>query len=148
MINEKLEVLKRYLAETKETNSKITYNENENIFEVNEGQEYKVLTDEEADQEAETEIKELLWAFNPQFILKHTEFYKESTSREDEAFIKAIKLMQEKLCESANGIIKALIKDLGEFIEDAIDADGRGHFLSWYDGEEIEQDGYYIYRTN
>lgn len=26
--------------------------------------------------------------------------------------------------------------------------DGRGHFLSGYDGKENEQDGYYIYRIN
>jgi hypothetical protein len=34
------------------------------------------------------------------------------------------------------------------FVEEAVSADGRGHFLSSYDGEENEQDGFYIYRIN
>jgi hypothetical protein len=35
-----------------------------------------------------------------------------------------------------------------DFADEAISADGRGHFLSGYDGNENEQDGFYIYRTN
>lgn len=49
---------------------------------------------------------------------------------------------------SANSIVKALINDIDTFVYDAIDADGRGHFLSFYDGREHEQDEFFIYRTN
>jgi hypothetical protein len=43
-----------------------------------------------------------------------------------------------------------MIKDMDDFVDDAIGADGRGHFLSHYDGNEVEdrESGLYIYRTN
>ena len=56
--------------------------------------------------------------------------------------------MQQELCEDANEIVKAIITDINEFIEDAISSDGRGHFLNGYDGTEEELNGFYIYRTN
>jgi hypothetical protein len=56
--------------------------------------------------------------------------------------------MQGELCESANPIIEALIEDMDHFVSDAISSDGRGHFISRYDGEENEEGEFYIYRTN
>lgn len=56
--------------------------------------------------------------------------------------------MQADLCENANPLVMALIDDINDFIYDAIIADGRGHFLSWYDGKEHEQNEFYIYRIN
>lgn len=112
----------------------------ENCFEC--GGEYLVLTDDEADELAAERIKESLWAFNAEFIASHTK------NGLDDAQIEAIRGMQEKLCESANGIIEALIEDVDCFIEDAIRADGRGHFIAHYDSEEGESGEYYIYRTN
>jgi len=42
--------------------------------------------------------------------------------------------------------------DEDDFIEEVISADGRGHTLSSYDGEEgeitFQNEWYYIYRTN
>lgn len=38
--------------------------------------------------------------------------------------------------------------DIDYMTEEAIQADGRGHFISSYDGVEIEQDGFFIYRIN
>jgi hypothetical protein len=42
--------------------------------------------------------------------------------------------------------------DIDSLVEDAISADGRGHFLSSYDGDENEEtvngQTFYIYRTN
>jgi hypothetical protein len=49
-----------------------------------------------------------------------------------------VSAFQEAKCEDANETIAALITDIDEFIEDAICADGRGHFLNGYDGEEYE----------
>lgn len=154
MLNAKYEALKNYLIEAKEaTVEELTedlsavYNDSWETFEVI-GQEYKVYTDEEAYKAAADYIEENLWAFNADFILQYTSVYKETTDREDEAIIKALQKVQESICEDANALVKALISDLDIFIEDAIDADGRGHFLSFYDGEEHESNGFYIFRTN
>jgi hypothetical protein len=150
MLEKKLEALKAYLLESGD----YTAEELEAIEEsgadtltIN-GEEYRILTDDEADAAAREEIENSLWAFNADFILQHSTAYEETTDREDEIIIKALQEMQSKLCESAQPIVKALIKDLDEFTADAIDADGRGHFLSYYDGEENEADGFYIYRLN
>jgi hypothetical protein len=60
--------------------------------------------------------------------------------------------MQAELCEDANELVKAVIRDIDHFVKDAILSDGRGHFLSSYDGEENEIEHkkvmFYIYRTN
>lgn len=125
----------------------ITFNEDTNEFITNSGECYKVFTDKEADDAAKEEITYSLWAFNADFILVHTEFYKESTDKEDAAFIDALHDMQARLCEAANAIVRALIVNINEFVYDAIDADGRGHFISWYDGEENESNGLFIYRS-
>ena len=118
----------------------------DNTFESESGEEYMVLTDEEADNEAENSIRESLWAFNADFILEHTNFYHNSTEEKDRIFINSVKVMQNTLCENANSLVYAMIEDLDIFIDDAIEADGRGHFISMYDGEENEQNGFYIYR--
>lgn len=151
----KLEALKTYLIdmnyataeELEAATVENTFNDSYETFEII-GNEYKVLTDEEADEAAKNEIYNSLWAFNADFILRHTAFYEDSSQREDDEFIKALKQLQGSICESANAIVKALIIDLEDFADDAIEADGRGHFLSYYDGREHEQDEFYIYRTN
>ena len=151
----KLETLKTYLLEMGHANPEeledLTvencFNDSYNTFEVI-GNEYKVLTDEEADETAKDEILNSLWAFRAEFVLHHTAFYEDSTHTEDQAFIEALQDLQGRIAESATPIVKALIKDLDEFASDAIDADGRGHFISWYDGREHEQNDLFIYRTN
>lgn len=154
MLNSKYEALKKYLVESGEaTLEELTedvsavYNESWKTFEII-GHEYKVLTDEEADETAADYIKESLWAFNAEFILEHSKVYKDTIGHEYEEIIEALRMMQEKLCESANALVKALISDMDSFIDDAIEADGRGNFLSSWDGEEHESGDFYIYRTN
>ncbi len=98
-----------------------------------------VADDEEAYRLAEDYIKDTLWAFNAEFIAAHT-----GKDLSDKA-IKAIGKMQEALCEDANPLVEAMISDLDEFIEDAIEADGRGHFVNTYDGEEYMSGDYFIY---
>lgn len=105
-------------------------------------EEYKVLTDEEAYQATREYIEESLWAFKASFIASHCK-----TVLSDKS-IKAIAKMQEELCEDANEIVKALIEDMDRFVDDAIDTDGRGQFLSSYDSEEYERDNFFIYRQN
>ena len=109
----------------------------EDTFEA-EGNEYLVLTDEEADQRAEDYIRDSAWAFLPGFIADHC-------PRGINADI--ISIIQTKY-EDANEPILEMIECFDEFVNDAISGDGRGHFLSTYDGEEAELGEYFIYRTN
>ena len=109
------------------------------------GGEYLVLTDEEADEEAKKEIKESLWAFNAIFILNECNM--ENYNKVE----KSLTAMQKACCEDCNDFILALIEGscgLDKFVDDAIGFDGRGHFISGYDGEEVDAEGeYYIYRV-
>lgn len=102
---------------------------------------YLVLTDEEADEKAKDYILDSLWAFNHSFLRSHSEAIDAIPEKEFTA-------MQSKLCEGFNAAVKAMIDDLEHFVEDAIRCDGRGHFMSSYDGEELEEGGFYIYRIN
>ena len=140
-IKEKIAALQEFTSET------VKYNADMNEFETGSAT-YKVFTDEEADKAAAEEIKNSLWAFIPQFILEHTKVYRNLTNSEQKTFCDALGEMQAKLCESANPLVEALIEDIEEFIYDAIAADGRGHFIAWYDFEENEQDDFYIYRVD
>jgi hypothetical protein len=110
-----------------------------------EDNDYLVLTDEEATEKAEELIGESLWAFNKSFLNCHSEAISEIPDKDFEA-------MQGKLCESFNKAVKAMIDDYDHFLEDAINCDGRGHFIASYDSEEneekINQTYYYIYRLN
>jgi len=103
-------------------------------------EEYLVLTDEEADEACKEYVKDSVWAFNASFIIQHSDLPWEAEEM--------IKGFQESKCEDANETILALITDFDEFVEDAISADGRGHFLSGYDGDEVEDGDYFIYRVN
>ena len=106
--------------------------------------EWAVGTDEQADEATKTDIEEGVWSFNADFILSHS-----SVENYNDRVLESIKSTQEKLCEGANGLLKAMIKDFDKFVKDAISLDGRGHFLSGYDGDENEHevDGtyYFIY---
>jgi hypothetical protein len=110
------------------------------------GMEIAIGDDEEADRAASDYIKESLWSFNPTFILSH------SRVACSDKLQKAMVHLQKELCEEANPLVEALIKDLDHFVSDAISADGRGMFLSQYDNEEqeIDIDGvtYFYYRLN
>jgi hypothetical protein len=102
------------------------------------GETYLVCTDGEAEERAGDYIKESLWAFNTGFIIYHSSLPYDATDM--------VSAFQEAKCEGANETIAALITDMDEFVEDAICADGRGHFLNGYDGEEYESHGFYIYQ--
>jgi len=100
-------------------------------------QEYLMLTDEEADQRAKEYIKDSVWAFVPSFLASHTGIDEE-----------IIKHLQDK-CESANDALLNSINDIDSFIGDAIGCDGRGHFMSSYDGHEHDlNNNLFLYRIN
>lgn len=150
-ISEKLEALKAHLIEnenfTEEEAEELTYEERRECFTCG-SWEYKVFTDEEADKATRESILESLWAFRAEFILHHTAFYQNSTETEDHEFCKALEGLQGSICEGANAIVRALIEDIDKFVDDAIGADGRGNFLSTYDGDEIELGEFFAYRIN
>ena len=112
------------------------------------GANYAVLTEEQADERAKEEILNSLWAFNADFIIRHCKNYDDMDCYEFNSAVESLRHAQENCCENANGLVFALIDDMDEFVEDAIDADGRGNFISRYDGVENEQDGFYIYRVD
>ncbi len=101
---------------------------------------YMVKTDEEADEAAREYILDSVWAFRPGFLVY---YMPEGVSEE------VIQAVQGSRCNAA---LLAMIEDQDHFVSEAISADGRGHFLSTYDGEENEQkvgdNWYFIYRVN
>lgn len=109
--------------------------------------EFRVLTDEEANEACADYVKDSLWAFNASFILEECGL--------DFSGEESLKAMQNKACENANDFILSLVEKtcgLESFVDAAVSADGRGHFLSGYDGNEneVKVNGkyWYVYRIN
>lgn len=108
------------------------------------GRSYSIGTDAEADAAILEYVRDSVWAFNADFIVEQCDLpYELSECLSGYAADK---------CESANEALLALVErctTLESFAKAAAQADGRGHFLSGYDGEEIEvtADGetFYIY---
>lgn len=102
------------------------------------GDEYLVLTDEEASDQCYDRISDSLWSFKTHFLSSETGF--------DETIFEALKPQ----CEDANDAIKSLVNGscgLYDLVQSAISCDGRGHFLATYDGDEIEvSNGFFLYR--
>lgn len=102
------------------------------------GEDYLIVTDDEADEACKENIEECLWAFNANFL--------EGETGIDAKVFEAL----QPQCESANDAIRSIIDGscgIDEFVESAVSADGRGHFLNSYDGEERElgtENGYYF----
>lgn len=113
------------------------------------GEEWAVGTDAEADKAAASAIEDSLWAFNASFIISHCEL--------PDALESAVQTWQQERCEGCNDDVRQMVESakggLDLFIENAVSADGRGHFLSGYDGDEVELTGsdgerLYAYRLN
>ena len=137
-MDNKIKTLAEYLGVSAEN----LRDNGDNYFQVVDGMEYLVLTDGEADEKTQEYIEDSLWAFNSEFILETCGLDSNSNA------IDSLRKMQENSCEGCNDFIRALVDGtcgIDAFVEAAILADGRGHFLSTYDGEEGEQDGYFIY---
>ena len=137
MTTEKIDALCAFLG----TDADITATSwDEDTFDTDEG-EFLVLTDEEADDRVAAYIADSLWAFRPEFLANFLDM-------DWDCAITVIKALAEKY-EDANPTLHKLVGDrFDELCEEAIRADGRGHFLASYDGGENEQDGLFIYRTN
>ena len=110
---------------------------------------YLVLTDSEATEKTKEYIREMLWAFKSDFIMEYLNSDVELSDKQYNDTQKAIEEMQKSLCENANEIIYSLISNnYDDFVETAIETDGRGHFLAGYDGDELETENYFVYRNN
>lgn len=104
---------------------------------------YLVLNPEEATAKANELIKDSLWAFRADFLIRFLGL------NDNPRTIDAFQNMQEQLREEANPLIEAMLGDkFDAFCKEAILADGRGHFISNYDGKEEASRGYFIYRIN
>lgn len=103
--------------------------------------EWIIASDELASKKVKDFIKDSLWAFKTSFL--------SSMTGHDEEEIKLF------ASEFENDTLIKIVEyscGLENFVNEAIKADGRGHFLSTYDGVEVElktDDGvYYLYRLN
>lgn len=104
--------------------------------------EYAIGTDLESDEACREAILESLWAFNADFLAPYTVL----TAAEIEA-------CRGDRCEDFNPAAIALVGDqLDDLVDDAIGLDGRGRFLSNYDGDETEisiaDEQLFVYRIN
>jgi hypothetical protein len=105
--------------------------------------------DDTADRAAKADALGSLWAFQTSFLRRYVPMLNLDGQR-GERTRKAFDKMREELCEDANDLVEAMIGDrIDEMLTDAIRADGRGHFLAGYDGDEHDApDGGYFYRVN
>lgn len=117
---------------------------------------FAIGDDDEATKAAVAYIRDSAWAFKASFICSECNLPSELEE--------AIEAWQSRECESCNEAIVSMIEShcgmegSHSFSESAIRADGRGHFLSPYDGEENEESvpdteeleggTFYIYRLN
>lgn len=100
------------------------------LYEVD-GMEYAVGTEAQAEKAARAYILDSLWAFNTNYIARYAGL--------DERAEKAVRKMQEDMSEDANDIVRKLIgSKINAFVKEDIRADGLGHFLSPYDGREVD----------
>lgn len=141
--NAKLEALASFLGcEIEELNQTKWGHYGLDSFELG-SKEYAIGTDSEADSACAEYITDSAWAFGAEFIVSECGLPYQ--------LAEPIQAWQEKECESANdGIVSLIEKTCGmdSFLESAISADGRGHFLSSYDGEENQEGEFFIYRVN
>ena len=109
-----------------------------------EGGEWVVCTDDEADTAVTENIEQSLCYFRPEFLASQTDLPVEA--------FQGLAQMHEEANEPIRRLIEKSCEGFSAFVEAAVSADGRGHFLNPYDGAEHESNVageiYYIYRTN
>lgn len=100
-------------------------------------EEYAVAEgEEEANRAARLAAEDSICYFNPSFLADHSDVPEE-----------VFEFLANK-CFDNNEAYMSMIYDVRDFVDDAIDADGRGHFLNSYDGKEYEIGEYFLYRIN
>ena len=143
-VDQRIAALAKFLECDADEISEASYGNN--VYEIGRT-EYLVLTDAEADDACKEYVRESAWAFNASFLSDQTGL--------PEVMFTAV---QDK-CEGANDAVLQCIEQscgLDDFVSEAISADGRGHFLAGYDGDENsvaegengDKNVYFIYRMN
>ena len=92
--------------------------------------------EEEATQAVAEYIKSHICYFNPSFIAEHSDVP-----------VEIFEALAEKGFDKPDVYLQ-VIYDFDDFVNDAIDADGRGHFLNTWDGKEYEIDNYLLYKID
>jgi len=101
------------------------------------GEEWAVAEgEEEANKAARPAVEDSICYFRPDFLAAHSDV-------PEEVFV----FLASK-CFDNNEAYKSMIYDVDDFIDDAIDADGRGHFLNTYNSKEYEIGEYFLYQIN
>ena len=101
------------------------------------GEEWAVAEgEEEATKAARQAVEDSICYFRPDFLAAHSDVPEE-----------VFDFFANK-CFDNNEAYKAMIYDVDDFIDDAIDADGRGHFLNTCDSKEYEIGEYFLYQIN
>ena len=136
-MNDKIKAIEAY------TESTVIKNDGQR-FEMEDGSEWLVL-----DELTREEIEDSLWAFNPDFIVRHMPNFGKLTKKQESDLIGALGQIQGSLCENCNPLFAAIIEDMDDFVDDAIESDGRAHFLARYDDVEVElENELYAYRID
>ena len=119
------------------------------------GHEWIIGSDEQMQAWCSYEIKRSIWSFRPEYLMNFiNEEYKlepELVEYDNQDLMATLELLVEE-CEPASPILRAAISEnMQDFINSAIRDDGRGHFLSRYNGEErsvkITGDIVYLYKN-
>ena len=100
-----------------------------------------LLDDTEADEKLTELIEESIWAFNPTFLSSITGI--------DSGVFEAVQ--NNGRCESNNEALLKIVEatcGIDYLVNEAVMWDGRGHFISSYDGHEYEVGDYFLYRFN
>ncbi len=105
---------------------------------------YLVLTDQEANEAVKEYIKESICYFNASYIAIYSRLSKEVIEHLQEKHV-AVYGGQEEINDL---LIRELTIDFNRFVINVIEEDGRGHFLSSYDGDEHETGDFYIYQID
>lgn len=116
------------------------------VLELADGEYAVALSDEDANNAAKEYIENSLWAFNSDTL-------EELTGIPHEMF----SAVQEARCESSNDAIRVCVDatcGIESFVDNVLESDDRGCYLSIYNSKEIEHsfendtDIFYLYRIN
>ncbi|MEB6038010.1 hypothetical protein AALK46_12860 [Staphylococcus nepalensis] len=137
-MEEHTKALLEYLNEDYGSDEEISVQSEEgNFISLDDGTEFLVCDEHEKKTLLEEEMKETLTYFNPSFLSS-------ATGLPQEVFEG-----QEYSRDVMESIFEATNTDFEDFVRDAEMTDGAGHFLSTYDGIEIElENGFFAYRIN
>lgn len=110
---------------------------------IKDGEEWFAYEKSDVFAAARERVSSDLWAFTPQFLSRMT------------GLSIGVFLALGQLCEDSREAVQALVAHtcgIDEFVHEALDVDGYGHFLSTYDGLEVVvtvgKKMFYLYRSN